>query len=201
MISLISHETLQVLAKKGRIEIIRTLKAFPDYDFSINELAKVAKVPTMTAWRGVNELKAAGFIKTRRIGNSVSVRISDDREKLRILRLIPETDPQRAAAEGYARMLGKNLWLKECRLFGSIGRGEHAPGEEVDVAVIFDDTTITEADAKAVALAIAEAIKAETNVAIAPLFVPSRDMSRKGGLASELRDKEVIWPRWSTRRS
>ena len=191
---MISHETLQVLAKKGRIEIIRTLKAFPDNDFSINELARVAKVPTMTVWRGVNELKAAGFIKTRRIGNSVSVRISDDREKLRILRLIPETDPQRAAAGRYAEMLGKNHWLKECRLFGSIGRGEHTPGEEVDVAVIFDDATINEADAKAVALAIAEAIKAETNVGIAPLFVPSRDMSRKGGLASELRDKEVIWP-------
>jgi predicted nucleotidyltransferase len=194
MIDLISHETLHILARKGRVDIIRTLKAFPDNDFSINELARVAKVPTMTAWRSVKELKQAGFLKTRRVGNAVSVRISDDREKQRTLRLIPDTDPQRAGAGQFAKLLGKNHWLKECRLFGSIGRGEHSPGEEVDVAVVYDDEIITEVDAKAAASAIAEAIKAETNVTIAPLFVPNREMTRKGGLASELRDKEVIWP-------
>ena len=191
---MISHEVLHILARKGRVDIIRTLKAFPDNDFSINELARVAKVPTMTAWRSVKELKQAGFLKTRRVGNAVSVRISDDREKQRTLRLIPDTDPQRAGAGQFAKLLGKNHWLKECRLFGSIGRGEHSPGEEVDVAVVYDDEIITEVDAKAAASAIAEAIKAETNVTIAPLFVPNREMTRKGGLASELRDKEVIWP-------
>jgi len=191
---LINREVLLVLAKKGRVEIIRTLKAFPDKDFSINELARAAKVPTMTVWRGVRELKTAGFIKTRKVGNSTSVRISEDREKLRTLRLIPETDPQRAAAELYASTLGRHEWLKECRLFGSIGRGEHSPGEEVDVAVIFDETTITEIAAKAAACEVAEAIKAETNVAIAPLFVSNREMTKRGGLGSELRDKEVIWP-------
>jgi predicted nucleotidyltransferase len=192
---------MQILARKGRVEMIRTLKAFPDNDFSINELAKVAKVPTMTAWRSVNELKQAGFLKTRRVGNAVSVRISDDREKQRMLRLIPDTDPQRAGAGQFAKLLGKNHWLKECRLFGSIGRGEHSPGEEVDVAVVYDDGIITEVDAKAAAFAIAEAIKKETNVTIAPLFVPYREMTRKGGLASELRDKEVIWPGQSPTRS
>ena len=194
MIDLISRELLRILARKGRVEVIRTLKAFPDNDFSINELARVAKVPTMTAWRSVKELKQAGLLKTRRVGNAVSVRISDDREKQRTLRLIPDTDPQRAGAGQFAKLLGKNHWLKECRLFGSIGRGEHSPGEEVDVAVVYDDGIIAEVDARAAACVIAEAIKAETNVTIAPLFVPNREMTRKGGLASELRDKEVIWP-------
>lgn len=194
MISLISREVLHILARKGRVDIIRTLKAFPDEYFSINELARVAKVPTMTAWRSVKELKQAGFLKTRRVGNAVSVRISDDREKQRTLRLIPDTDPQRAGAGQFANLLGKNQWLKECRLFGSIGRGEHSPGEEVDVAVVYDDGIIAEVDAKAAACVVAEAIKTETNVTIAPLFVPYREMMRKGGLASELRDKEVIWP-------
>jgi DNA-binding transcriptional ArsR family regulator len=191
---MIPREALNILARKGRVEILRTLRAFPENDFSINELARVARVPTMTAWRSVGELKKAGFLKTRRVGNAVSVRISDDREKQRILRLVPDTDPQRAAAGQFANKLGKNRWLKECRLFGSIGRGEHSPGDEVDIAVIFEDTIITEAIAKEAARAIAEAIKAETNVTIAPLFVPAREMTRKGGLASELRDKEVIWP-------
>jgi len=192
---MISRDILLILAKKGRVETIRTLKAFPDNDFSINELAKVAKLPTMTAWRSVRDLKTAGFVKTRKVGNSVSVRISDDKEKQRILRLIPETDPQRAAADQFARLLAVNNWLRECRLFGSIGRGEHSPGEEVDVAVVFDDGIITDAEAKTASSDVAERIKKETNVTIAPLLVPDRDMSRRGGIASELRDKEVIWPR------
>lgn len=197
---MISRDSLVILAKKGRVEIIRTLRAFPDNDFSINELARVAKIPTMTAWRAVKDLKEAGFVKTRRIGNSISVRSSDDKEMLRTLRLIPGTDPQRAAAEWYADAMAKNQWLRECRLFGSIGRGEHSPGEEVDIAVVFDDALISEAEAKADSLVVAETIKAETNVTIAPLFVPQREMAKRGGFASELRDKEVIWPTHSSRR-
>lgn len=201
MILMIPRDVLMVLARKGRVEVIRTLRAFPDNDFSLNELARVAKLPTMTAWRGVRDLKAAGFVKTRRVGNSISVRMVEDREKMRILRLIPETDPQRAAAERYARELGRNHWLIECRLFGSIGRGEHAPGEEVDIAVVYDDAMLSENEAKAVARAVAEEVKVGTNVAIAPLLVPEKEMTRKGGLASELRDKEVIWRRQSSTRS
>lgn len=190
---MISRELLQILAKKGRVEIIRTLKAFPEGDFSINELSRVAKVPTMTAWRGVRELKAAGFVRTRKVGNSISVRISDDREKLRVLRQIPDTDPQRSAARRYTEILAKNRWLKECRLFGSIGRGEHSPGDEVDVAVIYDDASVGEAEAKDESAAAASQVKSETNVVIAPLCVPHKDMARKGGLAAELRDKEIVW--------
>jgi hypothetical protein len=35
----------------------------------------------------------------------------------------------------------------------------------------------------------------ETNVTIVPFCIALREMGRKGGLASELRDKEVIWGR------
>jgi DNA-binding IscR family transcriptional regulator len=192
---MISHRLIVVLAKKGRIEVIRALKAFPESDFSINELARSSKVATMTAWRAVKELKQAGFVRTRKVGNAISVRLTDDREKLRLLRLIPETDPQRAAAEQFSRTLAANDWLVECRLFGSIGRGEHALGDEVDVAVVYDDSVISEADAKeSVATASAD-IRNDTNISIAPLLVAKRDMTKKGGLASELRDKEVIWSR------
>jgi len=192
---MISREVLKVLAKKGRIEVIRALKAFPDNDFSINELARSSKVPVMTAWRAVKDLKGTGFVRTRKVGNSISVRLTEDRDRLRLLRMIPETDPQRAAAEQFSRTLGANDWLVECRLFGSIGRGEHAPGEEVDVAVVYDDAAISEPDARAAAGNAAERIRIETNISIAPLVVAKRDMTKKGGLASELRDKEVVWSR------
>ena len=190
-----NRDVLGVLAKKGRIELIRTLKSYPDRDLTINELARLSKIPPMTAWRAVKDLKRTGFVKTRKVGNALSVKIVDDKEKLRTLRLIPETDPQRTAALEFASRLGKNPWLRECRLFGSIGRGEHSPGEEVDVAVVYDDQSASEDAVKSAATELAKSIVAETNVAVVPFCIALKEMGRKGGLAAELRDKETIWGR------
>ena len=189
---MISAELISILAKKGRIEIIRTLKAFPEREFTINDLARTAKIPAMTTWRAVKELKKAGLIKTRKIGNAVSVTFTEDREKIRTIRLVPETDPQRSTALVFAKRLGQLDWVEECRLFGSIGRGEHAPGDDVDVAVVFSEGSIQEERAREETSAIAAQLKAETNVSIVPLCISSRDMARRGGLAAELRDKEII---------
>jgi len=192
---LLSREALQILARKGRIELIRTLRAYTDEDFTINELARASGVPTMTTWRAIKDLKKAGLVKTRKVGNAISVFLTDDKEKLRSLKIVPETDPQRTAAELYASRLGSQIWLEECRLFGNIGRGVHVPGEEIDVAVVFNDEAVTEGEAKLLAGELASKIKAETNVAIVPFCIAKRDMGRRGGLAAELRDKEVIWSR------
>ncbi len=192
---MISRDLLEALARKGRIELIRTLKSFPDRDFTINELSRTARLPVMTTWRAVKELKKLGVVRTRKIGNSISVAITDDRDKLRTLRVIPDTDPQRAAARHYVEVLSREAWMSEARLFGSIGRGEHAPGDEVDVAIVFDDGLVSEQEAKAKAMETAQVVKSETNVTIVPLCVPLKEMGRKGGLAAELRDKESIWRR------
>jgi predicted nucleotidyltransferase len=195
MIKLLSREFLTILARKGRVEIIRALKSYPDRDFTINELSRTSKVPTMTTWRAVKELKKTGLVRTRKIGNAIGVTLTEDRERLRVLRMIPDTDPQRMAARAYASRLGEQPWILECRLFGSIGRGEHAPGEEVDVAVVYDDSLVTEGKAKEIATSLAALVKEETNVTIVPLCIAQKEMTRKGGLAAELRDKESIWKR------
>lgn len=148
----------------------------------------------MTTWRAVKELKKARLVDTRRIGNSVAVSITDDPVMLRTLRSIPDTDPQRAAAKAFAEELSVHPWLAECRLFGTVGRGEHRPGEEVDVAIVYDDGA-PEEEAKRVSGEVAEAVRARTNVTIIPLCISSREMGRRGGLGSELRDKEKIWER------
>lgn len=192
---MISREFLSILASKGRIEIVRTLRSYPDRDFTINELARTSKVPVMTTWRAVKDLKGIGVIKTRKVGNATSVSMTDDKESLRTLRLIPDTDPQRVAARLYAAALAENTWLHECKLFGNIGRGEHAPGEEIDIAVVYDDRSVSQDEAKAASSILADRIRADTNVTIVPLCIALKDMSRRGGLAGELRDKETIWAR------
>lgn len=192
---MLSSETIRILARRGRIELLRTLRAYPDRDFTVNELARLSGIAPMTTWRAVAELKKAGFVRTRRIGNAIIVRITEDRDALRILRLVPETDPQRSAAKAFAQVLRELPWSRECRLFGSVSRGEHAPGDEVDVAVVYDDSMVSELEARKTASEIAQKIKAETNVTIVPLCVAGRDMARKGGIAAELRDKEIVWQR------
>ena len=197
MISMISRELLGVLARRGRIEIIRTLKSFPERDFTVNELARSAGVPVMTTSRAVQELRKVGMVKTRKIGNSLAVKLVEDKDRLRMLRMIAGTDPQRNAATLYSRRLGGHDWLLECRLFGTIGRGDHVPGEEVDIAVVYDSGMAGEDEAKGIAESLAEDVHGETNVKVVPFCISDKDMGRRGGLAVELRDKEVIWKRKS----
>ena len=192
---MLSREFLSALARSGRVEVIRTLRAYPDRDFTVNELARVSKVPVMTVWRSVKDLKRIGLVKTRKVGNATSVALAEDREKTRLLKLISDADPQKTAAHLFAERLGSFAWLRECRLFGSVGRGEHSPGEEVDVAVVYDESAVSEAECKAASAEEAEKVKNDTNVAIVPLCIALKDMARRGGLAAELRDREVIWKR------
>ena len=189
---MLSLEILSVLARRGRVDLIRALRAFPNQDFTINELARKSGLPPMTAWRATKELKGIGLLKTRKAGNALMVSLTDEKDRLRILRLIPETDPHRMAAIAFSKDLAESEWLEECRLFGTVARGEHSPGEEVDVAVVYRDTLISEQEARTQAARLAERIKQDTNITIVPLCLPQREMSRKGGLASELRDKEVL---------
>ncbi|UCE91371.1 MAG: winged helix-turn-helix transcriptional regulator [Methanobacteriota archaeon] len=189
------HRLLTILAKRGRIAIIRTLKSFPDRQFSINELARAAGVPTMTTWRAIEELRGAKIARVRRIGNVRSVRITGDQSVLRALRLVEDTDPQKAAAKEFAGRISVHGWAVECRLFGSVARGEHVLGEEVDIAVVYDDREVQEEAAKTAAMAVSDEIRQETNVSVVPLCMSMKEMSRRGGLASELRDKETIWSR------
>jgi len=196
---MISRETLNALAKAGRIEIIRTLRAYPDRDFSMNELARTSGTPTMTAWRAIRDLRKLGYVKTRRIGNAIVVSLTRDHQTLRALRIVPETDPQRSAAILFSSRIGVAGWVEECRLFGNIGRGEHSPGDEVDVAVVYDEETLQLDGAKEEAQGVAAQILAETNVTIVPFCLSKKDMARKSGLAAELRDKEVIWSRRPTK--
>lgn len=184
-----------ILAKSGRIELLRTLKAYHERQFTVNELARTASVPVMTTWRAVKELKTAGLVNTRKVGNSLAVWITDDPAKLRVLRSIPDTDPQKSAAKAFAERLSAYGWLDECKLFGTVGRGEHRPGEEVDVAVVYDGEAVSVQEAESSAAEAATAAGRETNVTVVPLCVSRAEMARRGGLGSELRDKETIWSR------
>lgn len=192
-------DLLKVLAAKGRVEILRTLRAFPEEEFTINGIARAANVPVMTTWRATKDLRAVGLVRTRKVGNATVVSLTSDAEKLRVLRVLPETDPHRDAARMFAHEVSSNPWAEECRLFGTIARGEHVPGEEVDVAVVYDGEEAEEGIVRASVEDIANSVRAGTNVTIAPLCIEKKEMGRRGGLAAELRDKEILWRRTRAR--
>ena len=195
----LTRDLLKVLASKGRVEILRTLRAFPEEEFTINGIARAAKVPVMTAWRATKDLRAVGLVRTKKVGNATVVSLTSDAERLRLLRVLPETDPHRDAARMFAREVASNPWAEECRLFGTIARGEHIPGEEVDVAVVYDGEKAGEGTVRASVEEIANSVRTRSNVAIAPLCIEKKEMGRRGGLAAELRDKEVLWRRTRSR--
>jgi ribonuclease PH len=76
-----------------------------------------------------------------------------------------------------------------------MARGDHSPGEEVDIAVIYDDASTSEAQVKAAAVQTATSLKEKTNISVVPFCISRSEMGRRGGLGSELRDKETIWKR------
>jgi len=189
----LTRDLLKVLASRGRVEILRTLRAFPEDEFTVNGIARAAGVPVMTAWRATKDLKAVGLIRTRRIGNATVVSLTSDVDRLRVLRVLPEADPHKDAARMFVDQVSGEPWAEECRLFGTVARGEHLPGEEVDVAVVYDGTVANEEAVRGRVQAVSRTVLARTNVAIAPLCIEKREMGRRGGLAAELRDKEVLW--------
>jgi len=193
MTSALTRDLLKVLAGSGRVEILRTLRAFPEDEFTVNGIARAAGVPVMTAWRATRDLKAVGLIRTRRVGNATVVSLTSDAEKLRVFRVLPEADPHKDAARMFADEVSGEPWAEECRLFGTVARGEHMPGEEVDVAVVYDGTVAGEEAVRSRAQEVSHAVLRKTNVAIAPLCIEKKEMGRRGGLAAELRDKEVLW--------
>jgi len=191
----IDLEQISALARRGRIDIIRTLRQYPDRNFSINELAKVSRIPVMTCWRAVRELTGIGLLKVRKIANSSIVSLNITPELMRLLRQISDSDPHRYAALMFARQIGRLPGIVEARLFGRVAKGDHTPESEADIAVIFEHIKISQEDASAHADRIAKEVESLTGTRISPHLVRKDHLDQGRGFAAELRDKESLWRR------
>jgi predicted nucleotidyltransferase len=132
---------LSALVKKGRIKIIEVLGKYPSRDFSINELARESKVPVMSCWRAVKEFESLGIVTIRSVGNVSAIRFrpeSDSAKSAICIVLADRLDPYRESALEFARELSEVPGIMRCILFGSVLKGTHKPGSDVDVAVVYD---------------------------------------------------------------
>lgn len=186
---------ISALARSGRIDIIRTLKQYPERHFSINELARTSRIPVMTCWRAVKELQEQGLVDIEEISNSKIISLISTPDLNRLLRQIPDSDPHRYAGMQFSKNLQNVPGILEARLFGRVAKGDHTPDSEVDIAVVYDDITISREDVAAHIDRIAKEIQMLTGVDISPHLIRKDHLDQGRGFAAELRDKETIWKR------
>ncbi|MCX9083602.1 MAG: nucleotidyltransferase domain-containing protein [Candidatus Methanoperedens sp.] len=138
-----------MLGKKGRMEIIDVLSRYPKRDFSINELAREANVPVMSCWRAVKDFEQVGFVIVRSVGKTSAVRFnekSEMAESIESMLKLKALDPYRMAAQEFSSKIMGCPWAKKCVLFGSVLKGAHKPGSDVDLAIIYDDKKAKKSD-------------------------------------------------------
>jgi len=130
-------EAFEILTYKGARTLFETLAAYPNRQFTINELAKTAHLPFTTVWKLVKKFELAGIIETTLIGKSRVVRYKEGKfSKLlaEILRL--SVSPQRFSLKELKRVLKKKKQIKEAYLFGSVAKGSERLESDIDIALL-----------------------------------------------------------------
>ena len=130
----------QIIARKGRKEILEMFFRYPKREFTILELSKVAKLSYGSAHRAVNELEQIGLLQVKKIGASRVCMLNLRSPYLKTVReLIAaiKISPHKAAAEYFARKVSK-LDVLACILFGSTAKETERPSSDVDILIISD---------------------------------------------------------------
>lgn len=130
-------EALQLIKYSGSRKMLETLVRFPNRQFTINELAKVAEVPFVSTWRLVKMWEPAGLIETGRVGRSITVKLrkSDYLDSILTLLKISKS-PQSFTVHALRDLLAKETAVKEAYLFGSVARGGETLASDIDVALL-----------------------------------------------------------------
>ena len=123
------------LSRKRSRELLSPLLEFPKRKFTINELAKYAKVPFGTAWNTIRDWEATGVVQTEKVGRAIAVTLGGG-PYLEIVKKMVEMppSPQRLALPSIiSRMRGGGV--REAYLFGSVAKGTEKPESDIDLAI------------------------------------------------------------------
>lgn len=133
-------EAIQLVKYKGSRQMLETLIKFPNRQFTINELAKEARVPFASAWRLVQKWKPAGMIETGKVGRSVTVKLHKSEYLDAVASLLKiSMSPQAFTAHALRGMLAKEKDVKEAYLFGSVAKGSEKLASDIDLALLAEE--------------------------------------------------------------
>ncbi|MDI6708897.1 MAG: nucleotidyltransferase domain-containing protein [Candidatus Thermoplasmatota archaeon] len=185
---------LDVLGRKSAREIIYIFQKYPRREFTINELAREAKVPVMSCWRAVKDLERLGVVTTRKIGKSTAVTLNSDSIILKSLTKL--VDPYWKAAEDFAKSVAKIKGVKFCYLFGSVAKGAHKPGSDVDVAVIYDNSILSEKALDNATTEIMSELLEKMRMKVIPLWLTTKEFEKgKKPIIKEIKEGIRLWPK------
>ena len=130
-------EAIELVKNRGARQMLETLLKFPGRQFTINELAREARVPFASAWRLVKKWEMAGLIETGRVGRGVTVKLHKSEYLDAVSSLLKiSVSPQVFTANVVGDLLAKEKVVKEAYLFGSVASGKETPASDIDIALL-----------------------------------------------------------------
>lgn len=130
-------EAIHLLKYKGARALLQTLLNFPRRTFTINELAREAKVPFASAWRLVRLWETAGIILTGRVGKSVTVTLRKSEYVSSLASFLQESkSPQAFSVVFLKQKVSRQPQVKQAYLFGSVAKGVEKPSSDIDLALL-----------------------------------------------------------------
>lgn len=130
-------EAFELLTYKGARRLFETLRAYPQRQFTINELAKTAHLPFTTTWKLVQKFERAQIVDVALIGRSRAVRYDDGPFSQLILKILAlSKSPQALSIPELKRILKVKKEISEAHLFGSVARNQEKLESDIDVALL-----------------------------------------------------------------
>ncbi len=167
---------LSVIGKGYRIELLAVLFDYPSRKFTINELAKTAGVPVMTAHRAVREFQRLGLVEIESIGKSFVVTLNKKSKLVESLKKLSLPDPFVDAAKKFAKEMSTTKGVEEIYLFGSVAKRKHKLTSDVDLAVIYNSEKITKKEIETKLSEAVSNILLTNAIRIVPLAITRRGM-------------------------
>jgi len=133
-------EALELLTYKGARQLFETLQAFPKRQFTINELARTAKLPFTTTWKLVQKFERAQIAEVTLIGKSRAVRYKESPFSQLVMKILSLSKSHQALSiPALKRRLGACKGIKQAYLFGSVAKNVEKLESDVDVALLLKD--------------------------------------------------------------
>lgn len=184
--------TIQKILKGRRI--VEILLKYPDREFTINEISRLAEVPYASAWRFIKESEETGVVLLKRVGNYNVCRLNRSSPFMKdvLNALKSRTSPQKAVLESLTIELKKINDIKKVVLFGSVAKNMEKPGSDVDIAVIAKRKNL---GLEKAVTDVVDRILQESRIKVVPIILTEKEAGGRGQFAEELRKGVVLYER------
>jgi predicted nucleotidyltransferase len=175
-------------------EVVEILLKYPEREFTINELSRLAGVPYTRSWRFIKESDETGLVFLKKVGNYNVCRLnrgSPFTEDV-VNALKTRSTPQKAVLKSLTSEMKKIKDIEKIVLFGSVARNMEKPGSDVDIALVINrmrtglEKDITDAVSR---------VMEKSRIKIVPILLTKTEAGEKSQFSEEVRKGIVLYER------